>query len=120
MHFFTPMFAEIADKMPTLDVVWERWVFIGLFAALVTAGLSIFRLWVGGVVVVLCVLLGLLTAAPDGIMDGEIVRELGADYLFQQRISGFVPSLFAVTAWIIVWLIRRPKPRIDRTHPATP
>lgn len=109
MHVFKPMFAEIADKVPTLDVVWERWLFIGLVAALVTAELSMFRSWVGGLAVTLCVLIGLLAAAPDAIMDGAIIRELGAGYLFQQRISGFVPSLLALATWIIVWLTRRPK-----------
>lgn len=102
------MFAEIADKMPTLDVVWERWIFIGLFAALLTAGLSMIRLWAGGVVVGLCVVLGLLASASDGIMDAQIVLELGSDYLFQQRISSFVPSALGLAAWIAVWLIRRP------------
>jgi hypothetical protein len=115
MHSFTPILAEIADKMPTLDVVWERWIIIGLFAAFVTAGLSMFRLWFGGLVVVLSVLLGLLAAAPDGIMDGAIVQELGADYLFQQRVSGFVPSLLALVAWIIVWLFRRPNTALEPT-----
>lgn len=108
MHFFTPMFAEIADKMPTLAVVRERWIFIGLLAALVTAVLSMIRLWIGGVIVGLCVVLGLIASASDGIMDTQIALELGADYLFQQRISSFVPSLLGCVAWIIVWLIRRP------------
>jgi hypothetical protein len=109
------MFAEIADKMLTLGTMWGHWVLIGLLIAIVTAGLSMIRLWIGGVVIVLSIVPGLLASTPDGIMDRAIIRELGAGYLFHQRISGFVPFVLALAVWIIVWLSRRPFPGRQRT-----
>ena len=73
------------------------------------------RLWIGGVVIVLSIVPGLLTASRDGIMDGAIIQELGAGYLFHQRISAFVPFVLALVVWIIVWLPRRPFPARQRT-----
>ena len=114
MHTFTPIFAEIADKMPALETMWTVWLVIGLIAAAITAALSLARLWLGGIAILLSVALGLLAAWPVS-MDEQVVRELGAGYLWQQRVSGFVPFLFAVSVWIIVWLLRRPNHALQRT-----
>lgn len=107
MHSFTPLFAEIADKMPPLETMWTVWLAIGLIAAAITAALSLARLWLGGISVLLCVALGLFAAWPES-MDEQVVRELGAGYLWQQRVSGFVPCVLAVVSWTVVWLRRRP------------
>jgi hypothetical protein len=107
MHSFTPMFAEIADKMPTLDMMWMVWLVIGLIAVAITTALSLARLWLGWIAVLTCVALGVLAAWP-GSMDEQVVRELGVRYLWQQRITGFVPCVLAVASWTVVWFIRRP------------
>lgn len=101
-----PIFAEIRDKMPPLNDVWMIWIAIGVIIAFVTTGLSMIRLWAGGVMVALSFAMGLLAAWPDP-MDEGIVQELGAGYLFQQRILSFVPFTLAVTVWFIARLIRR-------------
>jgi hypothetical protein len=110
MHPFTLMFAEIADKMPTLDRVWTVWLVIGLTAVVITVALSLARLWLGGIAVVICFALGVLAAWPES-MDEQVVRELGVGYLWQQRVSGFVPCVLAVATWTVVSLIRRPTVR---------
>src|SRR5688572_21552986 len=99
MQSMTPMFAEIADKMPTLGSVWAVWFFIGLIAAAVTVALSLARLWLGGFVIFGALAIGVLAAWP-GSMDEHIVRELGVGYLRQQRIAAFVPCMLAIAAWI--------------------
>ncbi|MGC3960648.1 MAG: hypothetical protein QM813_22755 [Verrucomicrobiota bacterium] len=114
MHSFTPMFAEIADKMPTLDTMWTVWLVIGLIAVAITTAFSLARLWLGGIAVLACFALGMMAAWPES-MDAQVVRELGVGYLWQQRISGFVPCVLAVASWIIVWLIRRPNHALQRT-----
>lgn len=101
------MFAEIADKMPTLNTMWTVWLVIGLIAVAITAALSLARLWLGGIAVLMCVALGLLAAWPES-MDEQVVRELGVGYLWQQRISSFVPCVLAAATWTFVWLMRRP------------
>ena len=101
-----PLLAEIVDKMPTLATLWEVCVLIGLVVAAVTFLLSFIKQRFGGVVVVLAAGLGALSAWPDHIMDPEIIQELGVGYLFQQRISGFVPFGLALSVWGIVPRIR--------------
>ena len=100
------MFAEIADKMPTLAKIWTIWLFIGLISAAITVGLSSVRLWLGGIVALASVAVGLLATWPASI-DKDIVRELGLGYLWQQRIAGFIPCVLAGGAWVTVWFIRR-------------
>ena len=104
------MFAEISDKMPALHEVWTMWGCVGLFTAVVAASLSAIRSWMGAVIVCLCVGLGLFLAAPDPVMDEAILRELGAGYLLQQRMSVFLPGALSAAAWVSLWLVRRPKP----------
>ena len=101
------MFAEIADKMPTLEALSLVWLVIGLVAALVTVALSLARLWIGLLAVIATVALGVLTAWPQS-MDELIVRELGQGYLTYQRLSAFVPFTLALIGWIMVWFFRRP------------
>ena len=113
MHSMTPIFAEIADKMPTLATVWAIWLFIGLIGGAITAGLSLVRLWLGAIVVVVSVAIGLLVAWPSSF-DEHIVRELGVGYLWQQRIAGFIPCAFAVVTCITVWFIRRRRTDMKR------
>lgn len=107
MHLLTTMFAEIADKMPTLEALSTVWLVIGLVAALVTVALSLARLWIGSLAVIATVALGLL-AWSDTSMDEAIVRELGDGYLPYQRLSAFIPSILALSGWMMVWLFRRP------------
>ena len=102
------MFAEIADKMPTLEAMWKGWLVIGLIAVAITAVLSFARLWLGGIAILMTFALGLPAAWPES-MDEQVVRELGLGYLWQKRISGFVPCVLALATWTIVWLIRRSK-----------
>lgn len=103
-----PILAEIADKMPTLEAMWGLWIFIGLFTGMIVAALSLLRLWVGGLLVVLSAAFGLLTVGSDGIMEPQIVQELGTEYLVHQRFSGFLPFILALVAWGLVVYIRRP------------
>jgi hypothetical protein len=98
--------AEIADKMPTLETLWERWILVGLFMAAVTLGLSWFRWWLGAVVVVLSACLSVLLALPDRQMDPLIIQELGSRYFFQQRLSGFAPFAVALLVWTVIACIR--------------
>lgn len=107
MHSLTPMFAEIADKMPPLDRMWAVWLVIGGIAVAITAALSLSRLWLGGIAVLIFLALGLQAAWPAS-MDTQVVGELGVGYLWQQRVAGFVPCVLAVATWTVVWLIRRP------------
>jgi hypothetical protein len=102
----TPMLAEIADKMPTLRSVWVVGLLIGLIAAAVTVGLSLARLWLGAIVILGALAIGVLAAWP-GSMDEHILRELGVGYLRQQRIAAFAPCMLAIGAWIILCFIRR-------------
>ena len=107
-----PLLAEISDKMPTLTTLWEQSVLIGLILAAVTAGLCLAKLRLGGVGAILSVAVGVFLAWPDHIMDPEIIRELGEGYLFQRRVSGFVPFVLALVAWGIVVRIRRHNPAV--------
>jgi len=56
--------------------------------------------------VALCVVLGLLAASPEAILDPRILRELGFEYSFRQSAPGFVPCAMTVGTWLIVWLIQ--------------
>jgi hypothetical protein len=103
-----PILAEVADKVPTLEAMCELWIFIGLFTGGIVAALSLLRPWVGGIMVVLSAAFGLLTVGSDGIMDPQIVYELGTEYLLHQRFSGFLPFVLALVAWGLVLYIRRP------------
>ena len=89
MNSLEPILAEIADKMPTLNELWGGSFMIGAFVAALTAVFSAIRLWLGG------------------MMDRLVVRELGTSYLYQQRLSCFVPCTLATLAWWIVWLMKR-------------
>ena len=102
----TPMFAEIADKTPPAGSIWAVWLFIGLIAAAVTVGLSFARLWLGAIVILAAVVIGVLAASPSSI-DEHIVRELGVGYLRRERMAAFVPCLLAIGSWIVVCFIRR-------------
>jgi hypothetical protein len=113
MHSLTPIFAEIADKMPTLATIWAIWLLSGLIGAAVTAGLSLVRLWLGAIVVLVSVAIGLLAAWPSSF-DEHIIRELGVGYLWQQRIAGFIPCMLAAGAWITVRFIRRRRTDMKR------
>ncbi|MCW1884266.1 hypothetical protein OKA04_05950 [Luteolibacter flavescens] len=107
MNSLLPILAEIADKMPSLDEVWRRSFILGAIVAMLTAAFSMIRLWLGGVMVIPCFILGILAASSGGVMDQLVVRELGSAYLHQERISCFVPCGLASLAWLIVWLTQR-------------
>ena len=114
------IFAEIADKMPTLGGMWEFWMLVGLFVASVTAGLSQVRWWLGAAAVGLSLVIGLVAASPDRIVDVAVVQELGAGYLLQQRLSAFVPCVLAVTAWATMYLVRRSRCHAAGVRPGMP
>jgi hypothetical protein len=102
-----PIFAEIGDKMPTLETMWSLWIVVGLTIAGFTVGIAAIRWRMAGFLVGGSFLLGVLAAWPDGTMDSAIVQELGFSYLLLQRLSGFVPFALTMIAWLGVRVYRR-------------
>ena len=95
-----PLLAEIADKMPTLETVWMTWTVVGLVAAAVTVVLALLKLWIGAAAVVVSAGIGILAYSDS--LDSAIIRELGSDYLLQNKMAPFVPSGFAFIGWCVV------------------
>jgi hypothetical protein len=63
------MLAEIADKMPAVEMFWKFFAVLGLVGVLLTVGLSFGRTWAGGLIVVGCACVGVLNLWPDTVMD---------------------------------------------------
>lgn len=101
------MLAEIADKMPPVETFWKFFVVLGFVGVMLTVGLSLGRTWAGGLIVVGCACIGVLNVWPDTVMDRAILQELGANYLWQQRVAGFVPLVCTLSSWLVVIFVRR-------------
>ena len=101
-----PLLAEIADKMPTLREVWTFWTVIGLAAGGITVVLALMNLWIGAAAVEISVGIGMFTFV-DRSLDDAIVHELGRGYLAQNKVSAFVPVIFASIGWgFVAWRSR--------------
>ena len=101
-----PIFAEIADKMPTNFELWGGAIVIGVFAAAPTAVLSSIRPKLGLIAVILTACFGIVAAWPDTTFDPMIREELADRYLWQQRIACAVPFVFSLVTWMIAKSIR--------------
>ena len=96
-----PLFAEIADKMSNVPMMWAQAAALGAFAAVITLPLSIWRSAAGIGLVCLTALLAFGGLYPD--LESEIRRELGDGYLFHMRASGFLPLFMsALTCYLVV------------------
>jgi len=99
MHSFTPMLAEIADKEPTLFVVWGL---SGVFCILAFAFSRVQR-WGIFVALIVAVFSGFLTYCwlRDSNEGPAILQELGRGYVTQAYAAGFLPCLFVLLGFLL-------------------
>lgn len=102
------LLAEIADKMPTVEVMWTQMFLIAGVCSLFTAVATMAWRHVGLVPVFLAGIISLFLVSPDPLMDPPIVKELGSSYLYQQRLSACLPLICTLFTWLIVmWFVPR-------------
>ncbi len=95
---FSPILAEIADKMPTVFELWKEWSAVALFFAVVTFATTSRGRWVGLVPVFLAVAFSLWLHRPD--LEYATIVELGYGYLAQHYITGFLPAIVSAFVWL--------------------
>src|SRR5215471_18136988 len=105
MHTFTPILAEVSDKVPTIGGIW-------LFAAVICMGSLIASAWRRRAALVALPLIALwafmiTSEVRDPYVGPAIVSELGRGYVTQAYIAAAVPVVF-----VVIGLLRR------RTHAA--
>jgi hypothetical protein len=106
------LLAEIADKMPTLEVMWPRMLAIAGFCSLFTVIGTLVSKVAGLVPVLLASVISFIFTSPQGSWDEAIVRELGHSYLYQERLSGCLPFVCSLLTWLNLLLVmQRVKPR---------
>ncbi|MCP5522987.1 MAG: hypothetical protein H7A46_15730 [Verrucomicrobiales bacterium] len=109
------MLAEIADKMPALPEMWLKMALLGGWLALLTLAVSLFRVWLGGCLLVAIGCFSVIAALPDHTLDPMIRAELGGVYLFHYHASSLLPFVGSLAAWLAAIRIKR-----RRTPGATP
>jgi hypothetical protein len=105
MHTFTPILAEVSDKVPTIGGIW-------LFAAVISLVCLFASAWRRRAVLVALPLIALwafiiTSEVRDPYVGPAIVSELGRGYVTQAYIAAIVP-----VAFLAIGLLRR------RTHAA--
>ena len=99
--------AEIADKMPSIEVMWTRMFIAAGMCSFVTAAATLVSKYLGLAPLLLIAFLTLLVASPQGSWDEGIVRELGKSYLYHQRLSDCLPLACSLLTWLnVMWIIR--------------
>ena len=92
MPIFTPVFAEVGDKEPTLLSIWS----IAIVVSVVCFLLCRWRVWL--LVVALPLAISLIYSTISWLRDSHegpaIVRELGPVYVVHAWIAAFIPLLF--------------------------
>jgi hypothetical protein len=101
------LLAEIADKMPTIEVMWTQMLMAAGVCSLITAAATLVSKYLGLAPLLLIAFLTVMVASPQGSWDEAIVRELGKSYLYQQRLSDCLPLVCSFLTWLnVMWIIR--------------
>ncbi len=100
MHAFTPILAEVSDKVPTVGGIW-------FFAAVVSMACFLASAWRRRTALVALPLIALwafivTSEVRDPYVGPAIVGELGRSYVMQAYIAAVVPVVF-----LAIGLLRR-------------
>lgn len=99
MRAFTPLLAEVADKEPTLALLWS------IAGVLSVLGYFLCR-WCksAAALVVVCAVVwayGMITELQDSHVSPAIQRELGRGYIAQAYVAALIPlAIMGVAFWI--------------------
>jgi hypothetical protein len=98
MHSFTPIFAEVSDKEPTMTLIWCFAAFVSMLGLLLCRwrrraallALPVAAFWA----------FGITSEVRDPYVGPAILDELGRGYVTQAYLAALVPFVFvAIGFW---------------------